>query len=104
MYMLLVDGELIELSIMDLHYKFPVPLFMVDKVLTALVIFQWSIGLRIMEYACVYIHTWWINMQPFTKKKKKKNSAMQNNIDEPKDYNSKVDMSNIIKHCIISCK
>lgn len=57
MCLLIVDGELIELSIIDVHYKFIAPLFTIDKVLTALDIFQLGTGLRIMEYACVYVHT-----------------------------------------------
>ena len=99
MYMLLVDGELIELSIMGLHYKFIVPLFTIDKVLTALVIFQWSIGLKIMEYACVYMHTMDCYAAFY-----QKICAMHNDIDKPEDHKAKVDMSNIMKHCIISYK
>lgn len=35
---------------------------------------------------------------------KKKKTAMHNNIDEPKDCNAKVVMSNIIKYYIFSCE
>lgn len=100
MCMLLVDGELIELSISDLHYKFIAPLFTIDKVLTALVIFQWGIGWRIMEYVWEYVHI----MNEHADFLHKKISAMHNNIDEPKGYYAKMDKSNIIEHCIIACK
>lgn len=57
MCLLIVNRELIELFIIHIHYKFIAPLFTIDKVLTVLDIFQWGTGLRIMEYACVYVHT-----------------------------------------------